>query len=115
MLVLPLGDAVAEAITPTSLARLNDRNRDDLRIALTIIKLADTMAELMRFRGTHLTRITNANPHHFHYGTAVTGVVLRPIDDHGAVIALDDTIGLDTVSAVAILAVDMSLKEATTQ
>jgi hypothetical protein len=112
--VLPLGDGVAAALQPTSLARLGDRVRDDLRIALTIIKGAESMAQLMTFRGTHLTRLANSDTSDFHYGTTVTGLVLRPIDDHGTQIAVDHTrAGLSAVFSVAILAVGLSLKEAT--
>jgi len=113
--VLPLGDGVAAAIQPTSLARLGARVRDDLRIILTVVKNAETMAQLMTFRGTQLTRLTDSETSDFHYGTAITGLVIQPVDDHGTQIAVDHTkAGLSAVFSVAILAVELSLKEATT-
>jgi hypothetical protein len=115
MKVLPLGDHVTEAIKPSALARLETHVRDDLRIALTVIKHAENMAQLMTFRGTRLTRLTNSDASDFHYGTTSTGVVLRPIDDHGTQLAIDHSrSSLSAVFSVAILAVGPSLKEATT-
>jgi hypothetical protein len=113
--VLPLGDHVVDALKPSALARLEAQVREDLRIALTLIKHSESMAHLMAFRGTTLTRLTNSDTSDFHYGTTGTGVVLRPIDDQGAQLAVDHSkASLSTVFSVAILAVDLSLKEATT-
>jgi hypothetical protein len=115
MKVLALGDHVVDAIKPSSLARLEAQVRNDLRIALTVIKHAETMAQLMAFRGTTLTRITNSGMSDFHFGTKASGLVLRPIDDQGTQLAVDHArASLSTVFSVAILAVDLSLKEATT-
>lgn len=114
MKVLPLGEHTAEAIKPSSLGRLEARVKDDLRITLTVIKHAETMAHLMTFRGTSLTRLTDSDKSDFHYGTNITGVVLRPIDDQGTQLAVDHTrASLSAVFSVAILAVGLSLKEAT--
>lgn len=114
MKVLPLGGDVAEAIRPSSLVRLEARVKDDLRITLTVLKHAETMAHLMDFRGTSLTRLTSPGATDFHYGTAITGVVLRPVDDQGIQLAVDHTkSSLSAVFSVAILAVGLSLKEAT--
>lgn len=114
MKVLPFGDGVAEAIRPSSLTCLEGRVRDDLRVILTVIKYAETMAHLMSFRGTSLTRLTIPVPPDFHYGTDITGVVLRPVDDQGTQLAVDHTrASLGAVFSVAILAVGLSLKEAT--
>ncbi len=113
--MLPLGDHAAEAIRPSALARLEAQIRDDLRIALTLIKHSESMAHLMAFRGITLTRLTNSDMSDFHYGTAATGIVLRPIDDQGTQLAVDHSrASLSTVFSVAILAVGLSLKEATT-
>ena len=115
MKVLPVGDHVVEAIKPSTLSRLEAHLRDDLRIALTVIQYAETMAQLMSFRGTTLTRIADSDTSDFHYGTAATGVVLRPIDGQGTQLAVDHSrASLSTVFSVAILAVGQSLKEATT-
>lgn len=115
MKVLPLGDHVAEAIKPSALARLEARVSEDLRVALTVIKHAENLAQLMTFRGTTLTQITNSDASDFHYGTSAAGVVLRPIDDQGTHLAVDHSrASLSTVFSVAILAVGLSLKEATT-
>jgi len=112
--VLPLGDGVAEAIRPSSLTCLEARVRDDLRITLTVIKYAETMAHLMAFRGTSLTRLTIPGASDFHYGTDITGVVLHPVEDQGTQLAVDHTkASLGAVFSVAILAVGLSLKEAT--
>jgi hypothetical protein len=112
--VLPLGDGVGEAILPTSLERLRARVRDDLRIVLTVVKNAETMAQLMAFRGIQLTRLTDSETSDFHYGTAATGLVLQPVDEEGIQMAVDRTMaGLSAVCSVAILAVGLSLKEAT--
>lgn len=113
--VLPLGDHIADAIKPSMIASLEARARSDLRIVLTVIKYAENMAQLMTFRGAGLTRLTNSETSDFHYGTTATGVLIRPIDDHGTQIAVDGTrTSLNTVFSVAILAVGLSLKEATT-
>jgi hypothetical protein len=113
--VLSLGDHVVEAIKPSALARLEAQVRDDLRIVLTVIKHAETMAHLTTFRGTALTRISKSDTSDFHYGTTATGVVLRPIDDQGSQIPVERSRAcLSTVYSVAILAVGLSLKEATT-
>ena len=113
--VLSLGDDVVEAIKPSALARLEAQVSDDLRIILTVIKHAKTMAHLTTFRGTTLTRITNSDTSDFHYGTTATGVVLRPIDDQGTQLPVAHSRArLSTVYSVAILAVGLSLKEATT-
>ena len=115
MKVLLVGDHVVEAIKPSALARLEAHLRGDLRTALTVIKYAETMAQLMSFRGTTLTRIADSDTSDFHYGTAATGVVLRPIDGQGIQLAVDHSrASLSTVFSVAILAVGQSLKEATT-
>lgn len=114
MKVLPLGDHVAEAITPSALARLEDRIRDDLRMALHLIKHAENLAQLATTRAVALTRLPSKEASDFHYGTNATGVILRPIDDNGAKIAVGDTApSLNAVLSVAILAVGLSLKEAT--
>lgn len=116
MKVLCLGDDVVEAIKPSVLARLGAQVRDDLRIALTVIKHAETMGQLMAFRGTTLTRIGDSNESDFHYGTTATGVVLRPIDDQGTQLVVDHSrASLSTVFSVAIVAVGLSLKEATSR
>lgn len=116
MNVLPLGEPVAEAIKPSTIAGLEAEVRDDLRIALTFIKYAESMAHLMTCRGTKLTRLTNSDTSDFHYGTTATGVLLRAIDDQGEQLAVDDTrVSLNTVFSVAILAVGLSLGEAITR
>jgi hypothetical protein len=114
MKVLTLGDHVADAIKPSTIASLEVKVRDDLRIALTLIKHAENLAQLMTFRGTGLTQLTSSDTSDFHYGTTATGVLLRPIDDHGTPLAVDGT-NLNAVFSVAILAVGLSLKEATTR
>ena len=114
MKVLAVGDHVAEAITPSALACLGGRLRADLRMALYLIQHAETMAQLATTKAAGLTRLPNKEAPDFHYGTNATGVVLRPIDDNGAQIAVDHTVAsLNAVFSVAILAVGMSLKEAT--
>lgn len=114
MRVLPLGDHVAEAIKPSSLGRLEARVKNDLRIALTHIKYAETLSQLMSFRGTTLTRLAGLETSDFHYGTDITGVVLRPIDNHGTQLAVDHTsTSLSAVFSVALVAVGPSLEEAT--
>ena len=113
MKVLPLGDHVADALRPSAVATLGAASSHDLRIVLTFIKYAETMAHLMTSKGTKLTRLTNTDAPDYHYGTTATGVLLRPIDERGKHLAIDDTrTGLSTVYAVAILAVGLSLKEA---
>jgi hypothetical protein len=113
--VLHLDEQVAEAITPVAVARLEACVSDDLRLVLTLIGQADTMAQLRPFRSVGLTRLTHPGPCDFHYGTNVTGVLLRPIDDNGTQIAVDHTAAsLSEISSVAIVAVGLSLKEATT-
>jgi hypothetical protein len=112
--VLPLGDSVAEAITPSALAGLEDRIRDDLRMALHLIKHAENLGQLATTRAVALTRLPTKEASDFHYGTNATGVTLRAIDDNGAKIAVGDTApSLNAVLSVAILAVGLSLKEAT--
>jgi hypothetical protein len=112
MKVLPLGDA-ADALKPSSVIALGAAGSYDLRIVLTIIKYAENMAHLMAPRSTTLTRLANADTSDFHYGTPATGVLLRPIDEHGQHLATDGTrTSLSTVYSVAILAVGLSLKEA---
>jgi hypothetical protein len=110
--VLPLDDHVAEAITP---AAVEARVSDDLRLVMTLIGQADTLAQLRSFRCLRLTRLTRPGPCDFHCGTTETGVVLRPVDDNGNQIAVDHmAAGLSGVRSVAIVAVDLTLKEATT-
>jgi len=112
--VLPLGDDVVEAIRPTALTRLEGQVRDDLRLALHLIQHAETLAQLATTRAAILTRLPSKEAPDFHYGTTATGVVLRPIDDNGTQIAVDHTAhSLRVVLSVAILAVGLSLKEAT--
>jgi hypothetical protein len=112
--VLPLGDHVVDAIRPSSLARLQSRVRDDLRITLTVIKYAETMSQLALFRGTTLTRLADVETSDFHYGTGITGVVLRPIDNNGTQLAVDHaSTSLSAVDSVAIVAVGPNLEEAT--
>lgn len=112
--VLPLGDRVAEAITPSALTCLDARIRDDLRMTLHLIKHAENLAQLATTRAVALTRLPSKEVSDFHYGTNATGVILRPIDDNGAQIAVGDTApSLNAVLSVAILAVGLSLKEAT--
>lgn len=113
MKVLPLGDRVTEAIRPSALACHEARIRDDLRMALHLIKHAEDLAQLATTRTVALTRLPSKEASDFHYGTNATGVILRPIDDNGAPIALGDTApSLSAVLSVAILAVGLSLKEA---
>lgn len=114
MKIVAHGDHVAEAITPSALACLKAHIRDDLRMALHLIKHAETLAQLATTRAVGLTRLPRAEQSDFHYGTHATGVILRPVDDNGTEFAVDSTIAsLTAVSAVAILAVGLSLKEAT--
>ncbi|WP_133787333.1 hypothetical protein [Kribbella sp. VKM Ac-2571] len=78
-----------------------------------MIKYAETMVQLAAFRGISLTRLANSDVSDFHYGTDITGVVLRPIDDQGIQLAVDhNSANLSAVFSVAILAVGLSLKEA---
>lgn len=113
MKVLPLGDGVAEAITPSALHRLEERVRSDLRLALHLIKHAESFAQLATTRAVALTRLSNKEASDFHYGTAENGLVLRPIDDNGLQITADATTTRPTtVLCVAILAVGLSLTEA---
>ncbi|MDO7868522.1 hypothetical protein [Nocardioides jiangxiensis] len=111
--VLPVGEAVADAIHPSALARLEGRVRDDLRMALHLLKHAETLAQLATTRAAALTRLTPKQVSDFHYGTPASGLILRPIDDRGRPIPVDQNpTGLSRVLAVAICAVGMSLKEA---
>lgn len=113
-MVVPLGDHVADALMPSSVAALDVAASCDLRIVLTLIKFSESMAHLMTPKGTKLTRLPNGATADYHYGTTVTGVLLRPIDEHGNHLITDGTrISLRTVYSVAILAVGLSLKEAT--
>ena len=113
MKVLPLGDGVAMAITPSALACLDDRIRDDLRMALHLIKHAENLGQLATTRAVALKRLPTNEASDFHYGTTATGVTLRAIDDDGARITVDDTAtSLKAVLSVAVLAVGLSLKEA---
>lgn len=114
MKVLALDDHVADALKPSAVASLGEEVSDDLRIVLTFIKYAENMAHLVTPKGTNLTRLTNNGASDYHYGTTATGVLLRPIDEHGKHLAIDDSkASLSTVHSVAILAVGLSLKEAT--
>jgi len=111
--VLPLGEGVATAIMPSALACLEDRIRDDLRMALHLIKHAENLGQLATTRAVALTRLPTNEASDFHYGTTAIGVTLRAIDDNGANIAVDDTApSLNAVLSVAVLAVGLSLKEA---
>lgn len=113
MNVLPLGDGVADAIKPSAVAAHGGVVSHDLRILLTIIKFAGNMAHLTTSKGTKLTLLANADPADFHYGTPATGVLLRPIDELGKHLKTNGTRhSLSTVYSVAILAVGLSLKEA---
>lgn len=112
MKVLTLGDHIADALKPSAVAALGAAVSHDLRIVLTFIKYAENMAHLMTPKGTKLTRLTNTDASDYHYGTTATGVLIRPIDEHGLHLAIDDTrTSLSTVYSVAILAVGPSLKE----
>jgi hypothetical protein len=72
------------------------------------------MSQLALFRGTTLTRLADIETSDFHYGTDVTGVVLRPIDSNGTQLAVDHaSTSLSAVSSVAIVAVGANLEEAT--
>lgn len=114
MKVLPLGDGVADAMAPSALACLENRTREDLRMALHLIKHAENLGQLATTRAVALTRLPNKEASDFHYGTSVTGVTLRAIDDNGARIAVGDNApSLNAVLSVAVLAVGLSLKEAT--
>lgn len=113
MKVLPLDEHVVDALKPSAVTTLGTAVSHELRIVLTFIKYAESMAQLMTARSTSLTRLANEDTADFHYGTAVTGVLLRPIDDYGQHIATDGSLtSLGTVYSVAILAVGLSLKEA---
>jgi hypothetical protein len=112
--VLPVGDGVAAAITPSALACLEERIRDDLRMALHLLKHAENLGQLATTRAVALTRLPTSEASDFHYGTSATGVTLRAIDDNGAKFAVGDTaLSLNAVLSVAVLAVGLSLKEAT--
>lgn len=113
MKVLPLGDEVADALRPSAVSALRAAVSQDLRIVLTFIKYAENMAHLTTSKGARLTRLTNTDVSDFYYGTTVTGVLMRPIDDRGSHLAIDGTrTSLSTVYSVAILAVGLSLKDA---
>lgn len=113
MNVLPLGDGVARAIEPSAVAAHGGVISHDLRILLTFIKFAGNMAHLTTSKGIKLTRLANTDPAEFHYGTPATGVLLRPIDELGNHLKTDGTRhSLSAVYSVAILAVGLSLKEA---
>ena len=113
MKVLPLGDHVANALKPSAVTALGAAISHDLRVVLTFIKYAENMAQLMTTKSTNLTVLANTDTADFHYGTPATGVLLRPIDEHGNHLATDGTrTSLSTVYSVAILAVGLSLKEA---
>ncbi|HZW44386.1 MAG TPA: hypothetical protein VFF32_08360 [Dermatophilaceae bacterium] len=113
MNVLPLGDGVADALEPSAVAAHGGVVSRDLRILLTFVKFAGNMAHLTTSKGTKLTVLANADPADFHYGTPAAGVLLRPIDDLGKHLKTDGTRhSLSTVYSVAILAVGLSLKEA---
>jgi hypothetical protein len=111
--VLPLGNGVANALEPSAVAAHGGVVSHDLRILLTFIKFAGNMAHLTTSKGTKLTLLANAGPADFHYGTPATGVLLRPIDELGQHLNTDGTShSLGTVYSVAILAVGLSLREA---
>ncbi|CAN5328047.1 hypothetical protein BH09ACT10_BH09ACT10_16810 [soil metagenome] len=113
MIVLPLGDGVADALEPSAVTARGGVISRDLRILLTFIKFAGNLAHLTTSKGAKLTLLTNAGAPDFHYGTTATGVLLRPIDELGKHLNTDGTPhSLSTVYSVAILAVGLSLKEA---
>lgn len=111
--VLPLGDGVADALEPSAVAAHGGVVSHDLRIILTFIKYAANMAHLTTTKGTKLTLLTRTDNPDFHYGTNATGVLLRPVNELGKHLNIDGTrTSLSTVYSVAILAVGLSLKEA---
>ena len=113
MNVLPLGNGVADALVPSAVAAHGGAVSHDLRILLTYVKLAGNMAHLTKSKGTRLTLLANAGRADFHYGTPMTGLLLSPIDELGKPLITDGTRhSLSTVYSVAILAVGLSLKEA---
>lgn len=111
--VLPLCDGVADALEPSAVAAHGGVVSHDLRIILTFIKYAANMAHLTTSKGTKLTLLTNADGPDFHYGTTATGVLLRPVNELGNNLNVDGTrTSLSAVYSVAILAVGLSMKEA---
>lgn len=113
--VLPASDQVATALHPSAVASLEAAISKDLRIILTFIQHAENMAQLLNPKGARLTRLFDVSAPDYHYGTDATGVLLRPIDDHGSILSTDGTrASLSAVYSVAILTVGLSLKEALT-